>query len=129
VTTVELLTHLGALVTGAAPTLGLVLRERAKRQTAEARALAGALAMATEALERAKKAEAKADECEEGREECEKRTRALFAELQTLRNELETAGTIHKSDPERPTPLGVVEAWSASFAAKHAGVEPAAKGE
>jgi hypothetical protein len=134
VTVPELLSHLGAVLTGAVPTLGLVVRERAKRQTAEARALAGALGMATEALERAKKAETKAEQCEEhrekdkeGREECERRTAALYAELMRLRHELETSGTLTKSDPERETPPEIIEAWNARFASKHTGVEPEAK--
>jgi len=122
-TVADLVSYFGTFLGGVVPTLGLVVRERAKRQTAEARALLGALGMATEALERAKKVEKKAEECEEGREECERRTAALFAELTKLRHELETSGTLTKSDPERPTPPEVVEAWSASFASKHAGSE------
>lgn len=123
-TAVELLTHAAALAAGAGPTLGLVVRERAKRQTAEAQALVGAVAMAKEALERAAAAEKKADECESGRDECEKRTRALHRELLEIRRELETSGAL-KSDPERPTPPEVVEAWNEKYAEKHIGAEKA----
>jgi hypothetical protein len=121
-TVADLVSYVGTFLGGAVPTLGLVVRERAKRQTAEARALVGALAMAQEALDRAKKVERKAEECEEGREECERRTLALYGELTRLRHELETSGAI-KSDPEHPTPPEVIEAWNATFASKHVGAE------
>lgn len=125
----EIVTHVVAFVSGAGPTVGLVLRERAKRHTAEATALSGAVSMAQEAMASAKEAMAKAGACEDEREEerearaaCERRTMALHRELEALRRDLEMSGAL-KSDPERPTPPEVIEAWSEGFAKRHKGAE------
>jgi len=118
----EIASHFAAFFSGAGPTVGLVLRERAKRQTAEATALVGAIEMAKEALERAKGLEAKTDDCEKARAQCERRTLALHNELEKLRRDLEMSGSL-KSDPERAVSQEVVEAWNEGFAKKHAGAE------
>lgn len=132
--TSELISHGITFLAGMAPTAGLILRERSRRQTAESKATEAekqaALAssetvkvLATEALDRAKKAEDRAEkaeqatrQCEEeranDRDQCDRRVRAIKGEFDRLRRDLELSGTLPKSDPDRPVPPEVVEAWA-----------------
>lgn len=137
----EILSHAASFALGLGPTAMLVIREKAKRQSAEATALSGAVAMAKEAMSKASIAEESVKKCEASRgeerdnhaaerrgdmakhAECERRTNAVYAEMMRLRVDLENSGTLTKSEPEHATPSVVVEAWNERFAEAHPGKE------